>query len=282
MDAFGRMPTMLLAVGSSAVMRLSVAALPSLRLYIFYRVIVAITANAWFGASAASISDVFGRGSVAFAEATSRVQRFALLAMLAGTYTGRFVKEPQRAFAAVGFMQLLAAGCVGLCVTAPQLEEAAAECRNTVSPLTSLSFFRKSRALTALAVLSTVMELPSHVNIDAVYRRQKFGAGWSNEQDSSQMVAQQISGVLSTFFRTRLIAKLGQQGACRVDAWCTVLMNLNNALAWHPRLLYLNPLLSVSYGCKEGHEQSTLLDSWGHGLLVLLSKTRPCGDSCSL
>ena len=27
-------------------------------------------------------------------------------------------------------------------------------------------------------------------------------------------------------------------------------MNLNNALAWHPRLLYLNPLLSVPCGCK--------------------------------
>ena len=31
--------------------------------------------------------------------------------------------------------------------------------------------------------------LPDHVNIDAVYRRQKFGALWSNQQDSSQMAA---------------------------------------------------------------------------------------------
>jgi len=246
MDAFGRMPTMLLAVGSSAVMRLSVATLPSLRLYIFYRVVVAITANAWFGASAASISDVFGRGSAAFAEATSRVQRYALLAMLTGTYAGRFVKEPQQGFAAVGFMQLLAAGCVGLCVTETLPSKGKMDWSlNTVSPLASFSFFRKSKALTALAVLCTAMELPSHINIDAVYRRQKFGERWSNEQDSSQLVVYQISGVLSTLFHTRLIAKLGQQGACRLDAWCTVIMNLNNALAWHPRLLYLNPLLGV-------------------------------------
>ena len=33
----------------------------------------------------------------------------------------------------------------------------------------------------------------------------------------------QIAGVLSTFFRTNLIAKLGQQTACRLDAWCTEL-----------------------------------------------------------
>ncbi|CAE7707381.1 unnamed protein product [Symbiodinium pilosum] len=227
-------------------MRLSVATVPSLRLYIFYRVIVAITANAFFGASSASISDVFGRGSAAFAEATSRVQRFALMAMLTGTYAGRFVKEPQHAFAAVGCMQLLAAACVGLCVTETLPAKGTMDWSlNTVSPLSSWSFFRKSKALAVLAVLCTAMELPSHVNIDAVYRRQKFGERWGNERDSSQMVVYQIAGVLSTFFRAPLIAKLGQQGACRLEAWCTVIMNLNNALAWRPSLLYLNPLLCV-------------------------------------
>ncbi|CAE7852716.1 unnamed protein product, partial [Symbiodinium sp. KB8] len=274
MDAFGRTPTMLLAVGSSAVMRLSVATLPSLRLYIFYRVVVAITANAWFGASAASISDVFGRGSAAFAEATSRVQRYALLAMLTGTYAGRFVKEPQQAFAAVGFMQLLAAGCVGLCVTETLPSKGKMDWSlNTVSPLTSFSFFRKSKALTALAVLCTAMELPSHINIDAVYRRQKFGERWSNEQDSSQLVVYQISGVLSTLFRAQLIAKLGQQGNghLRIFDWewrgpevqvAVFMRNLTVRPSWKDTVSELRRKVSQKLGLTEG-KACKLLDPQG-------------------
>ena len=81
--------------------------------YIAYRTLVSLTGNAWLSASSAALQDVYGRGSQAFALASSRVQRCALLAMMAGTYAVRWLR-PRPAFGLVALLQLLAAGGGGV------------------------------------------------------------------------------------------------------------------------------------------------------------------------
>lgn len=93
MDSVGRLPTMMLAMGCSSLVRFCLAVSPSLKLYMFYRALVSITGNAWLSASSAALGDVFGRGTARFAEASSRVQRFALLAMMLGTFAGHILQQ---------------------------------------------------------------------------------------------------------------------------------------------------------------------------------------------
>ncbi|CAE8688976.1 unnamed protein product, partial [Polarella glacialis] len=87
----------------------------------------------------------------------------------------------------------------------------------------------------ALAILSALRELPMYLNIDAVYRRQKF-ATWGSEQESTLMVLYQVAGFLSTFLRTRLMETLGLEGCIR---------NLINAAAFQPGMLQVTPLLGM-------------------------------------
>ena len=241
MDSVGRLPTMMLAMGCSSSARLWLARRPSLPFYMFYRALVSITGNAWLSASSAALSDVFGRGTNAYAEATSRVQRFALLAMMAGTvFGGRWLRSPHQAFALVGIMQLMAMMAVG-CMK---------ECMSVVNkPLSRTmnfwSFFRQSKALFALGVLSTAMELPEHVaTLDQVFRRQRFPQLWTASVESTHLLLLQVAGVLHTFLRTRILRKLTFASAVRLENWCATIGFLNNAFAQHPWCLALNPLLS--------------------------------------
>ncbi|CAE8587888.1 unnamed protein product, partial [Polarella glacialis] len=113
-----------------------------------------------------------------------------------------------------------------------------------ISPLSFLAFFRQSKALRALAILSALRELPMYLNIDAVYRRQKF-ATWGSEQESTLMVLYQVAGFLSTFLRTRLMETLGLEGCIRLDGWISALVNLINAAAFQPGMLQVTPLLGM-------------------------------------
>lgn len=238
MDSVGRLPTMMLAMGCSSLVRFCLAVSPSLKLYMFYRALVSITGNAWLSASSAALGDVFGRGTARFAEASSRVQRFALLAMMLGTFAGRWVKEPQKAFALVGTLQVMAAGAVG-CMKESLMSQ------SKFQRVWFWSVFRRSKALFALAVLSTAMELPDHVaTLDQVFRRQKFPKLWTASMESTHMLLLQIAGVFHTFLRARILKHLDSASACRLDNWCNALCFLNNAFSTRPSLLALNPLLS--------------------------------------
>eukprot|EP00434_Breviolum_minutum_P032168 symbB.v1.2.028449.t1/scaffold3018.1/size141128/1 len=159
MDSVGRLPTMMLAMGTSSLLRLCLAAAPSLKLYMLYRSMVSITGNAWLNASTSALSDIFGRGTVQFAEASSRVQRFALLAMMFGTFSSRWLSEPRRAFAIVGLLQVLAAGAVACMKESLKVQVVGVKRAERVW---FWSVFRRSKALWLLALLSTVMELPEH------------------------------------------------------------------------------------------------------------------------
>ena len=107
------------------------------------------------------------------------------------------------------------------------------------------SVFRRSKALFALAVLSTAMELPDHVaTLDQVFRRQKFPKLWTASMESTHMLLLQIAGVFHTFLRTRILKHLDSASACRLDNWCNAFCFLNNAFSTRPSLLALNPLLS--------------------------------------
>ena len=107
------------------------------------------------------------------------------------------------------------------------------------------SVFRRSKALLALAVLSTAMEMPDHVaTLDQVYRRQKFPQLWNASMESTHLLLLQIAGVVHTFLRTRILKHLDSVQACRLDNWCNVLCCLNNAFSTRPSWLALNPLLS--------------------------------------
>ncbi|CAJ1385750.1 unnamed protein product [Effrenium voratum] len=236
MDTVGRLATMMLALGCSAGVRLWLAAAPSLPVYLFYRVLVSVTGTAWFGASAAAMSDVFGRGTPGFAEASSRVRRFALVAMMAGTYSGRMIKAPRHAFAIVGLVQLLALSTVG-CMK-ETLKAPAARPQGSF-----WSFFRQSQALLGFAVLNTAMELPGHVgNLSQVLRRQRF-RHWTTAAESTHVLLLQVAAVVSTYLRPRVL-ELGFASAARLDCWCGALISLNSALAPAAVFLALNPVLA--------------------------------------
>lgn len=238
MDSVGRLPTMMFAMGCSSMVRFCLAISPSLKLYMFYRALVSVTGNAWLSASSAALGDVFGRGTARFAEASSRVQRFALLAMMLGTFAGRWVKEPRKAFALVGTLQVIAAGAVG-CMKESLMSQ------SKFQRVWFWSVFRRSKALFALAVLSTAMELPDHVaTLNQVFRRQKFPKLWTASVESTHMLLLQIAGVCHTFLRTRILKHLDSASACRLDNWCNALCFLNNAFSTRPSLLALNPLFS--------------------------------------
>lgn len=243
MDSVGRLPTMMLAMGTSSLLRLSLAAAPSLKLYMLYRSMVSITGNAWLNASSSALSDIFGRGTVQFAEASSRVQRFALLAMMFGTFSSRWLSEPRRAFAIVGLLQVLAAGAVACMKESLKVQGPVGAKR--AERVWFWSVFRRSKALWLLALLSTVMELPEHVcNLDEVFRRQRFPKLWTPQIESTHLLLLQIAGVIHTFLRTRLLKHLDFASAVRLDNWCNALSFLNNAFCTKPSFLALNPLLS--------------------------------------
>lgn len=172
--------------------------------YIAYRTLVSLTGNAWLSASSAALQDVYGRGSQAFALASSRVQRCALLAMMAGTYAVRWLR-PRPAFGLVALLQLLAAG-----VVACMKETLVPEPQAGAWKISFWSFFRasaasarpcrqpgESRRLWALGLLSTALELPEHVaTLDVVTRRQRFA--WSSALESTHILQLQVAGVMHT------------------------------------------------------------------------------------
>mmetsp|Transcript_35326 Transcript_35326/g.71415 ORF Transcript_35326/g.71415 Transcript_35326/m.71415 type:complete len:289 (-) Transcript_35326:112-978(-) len=232
-----------LALGGLA--RLTLALRPSLGAYLAYRVLTTITGPAFFGATVASLGDLYGRGTQGFAAASSTVQRYALLSMITGSYLGRLIKSPRLAFVACGALQLTSVGALAAAAqeTLAVRQKMDWSLRG-ISPTAFLAVYGRSRALASLAVFAALRELAGYVNINAVYRRQRFTA-YGREQESTEMILSQVVGFFSTFLRVPLMNRLGLKGATRLHAWCDVAANLNNALAPRVELFYLNPLINL-------------------------------------
>lgn len=245
MDSYGRVPTMLLALLSSGGARLAIAARPSLATYVCYRVLVAVTGPVWLRAVGAAMGDLYGRGTKEFAVANAALSRYALLASMGGTYAGRMIESPQKAFAVSGALQLSAAAIVA----AAARETLAVRVRMSwslkrISPVSFLMLFRRSRALIALAVCSTLRELPMYMNVSGVYRRQRFPE-YGHAQEATSMFLFQVGTFLNTFAGVRIMDGLGLEGATRLSCWCSAASMLTSAYAPRMELLYLGAVFPV-------------------------------------
>merc|ERR1719353_1422177 len=169
----------------SAAIRLGLASRPSLLLYFMLRVVVSITGPAFYLASTAAIVHLDCHGTPANTEASSLVSRYALLASIIGTRVGQRIETPTYPFMLCGGLQLVAVAALSTFMpeTLPVCSPMEWSVRRA-SPFLFVDFFRHSRPLTALAVLTMLRALPSYLNIDAVYRRQRFGVAYGREQES--------------------------------------------------------------------------------------------------
>eukprot|EP00930_Biecheleria_cincta_P022960 TRINITY_DN16656_c0_g2_i1.p1 TRINITY_DN16656_c0_g2~~TRINITY_DN16656_c0_g2_i1.p1 ORF type:complete len:547 (+),score=80.09 TRINITY_DN16656_c0_g2_i1:215-1855(+) len=242
MDAYGRLPVMILGTGVPGLLRLGLTVAPSLKLYFVYRVLVAFVQAGFAQGVQVSMGDMYGRGTRSAALASSIVGRYELFASMLGMFAGRICTTRQ-GFLVAGVSQVSS----GLLLSAAMSETLPVFGKmrwslNSISPLSFLASFRKSRALLALALLKTVRELPNYLNIHSVYRRQKFKQ-WGQAQDSNMQLLMMASMFLATFFSTRVMDTLGLQATTRLHHLVGILHLANSALAPRMEFLYLNPFL---------------------------------------
>lgn len=242
MDAYGRLPVMILGTGVPGLLRLGLTVAPSLKLYFLYRVVVAFVQAGFAQGVQAAMGDMYGRGTRSAALASSVVGRYELFASMLGMFAGR-VCTTRQGFLVAGVSQVSS----GLILFAAMRETLPVYGKmrwslNSISPLSFLASFSKSRALLALALLKTVRELPNYLNIHSVYRRQKFKQ-WGQAQDSNIQLLMMGSMFLATFFSTRVMDTLGLQATTRLHHLVGILHLANSALAPCMEMLYLNPLI---------------------------------------
>jgi len=239
-DRYGRMPAMIVGLGLPGLMRLFLTCAPSLNLYFCYRVLVALVGNAWGSSSGAALSDMYGRGTQELSVVGSSLSRYELVSQIAGTFFGRMIPRYQHGFLLCGFLQVAAAGVitVGMQETMPASNPSPLSLRR-LSPLSFIPFFRKSRALTALAIIKLIYIVGS-CNVHEVFRRQKF-ANWGRVQESRQMNLVQIAAFFATLMKVRMMDVIGLEASTRLHSLLHILLNLNSAFAPRMELLHLNP-----------------------------------------
>lgn len=244
-DSFGRLPTMVSGLSTLACLRLGIAASPSLAAYTAYRVVASLATQAWMQGCMASIGDLYGRGTAEYVAATGFLSRCALAGSIFTTYCGRFIADPRKAFAIAGSLQLVAVSVLYVIVPETLVTRKSMDWSlRQLSPIAFASVFSRSRALMALAVLKTVREMPNHINLAAVYRRQRF-PGYGPAQESTNHILFQAAMFASTYVRMPLMEALGLRGAAALDAWCSVATFCNSAFAPRPEFLYLNSLFMM-------------------------------------
>lgn len=197
LDAAGRLPSMLIGLMGSGLVRLAVVTRPSSFKYFWYRVVVSICTPMFMRATDAALGDLYGPGTVAKAQATSTIQKYTLPSMLCGTFASRWLKRPQKAFMVCSALQLAAVATLlaGMRETIP-VRRKMQWSMDRVNPLSFIQLYRHSRALSAIAILSLLRELPAYIgSVDAVYQRTKFKE-WGQDQDKTLMMVAQVSGFL--------------------------------------------------------------------------------------
>jgi len=234
-DSLGRVPTFVAAVGFSGLGRLLVSLKPSIVTYLTCRVLSVVTMPIYLNAVGTMLGDLYGRGSAEFQHVSSLIMRFTMPLMVVATFAGGSLK-PRKAFAVAGGLNLVAAAIslAGMQETLKEEDKKPLELSaSAVNPLSFISFYRKGKALTALALLGIMREMGMFLDVNAVYQRRKFTA-WSAQEDAKMMVAMQVGYFLSTFCTLPVMERFGLEGAHRLHEWVQAAIHLIGAFA--PRM----------------------------------------------
>lgn len=242
MDAYGRLPTMIIAPLISGLLRLRLAWDPSLSFYFVYRVCTTISMQMFMRGSVAMLGDIHGRGTMQYTHIAATMQRYSLVCSVGGTYLGRLIPDDTTNIGLCGGLQI-AAGMLLAAVgreTLPQTSTTPMS-YSASNPLSFVSFFGQSKPLMALFLLKTLREMPNYVNIHMVYRRQRF-ENWGRSDDSSMFMWGQIMMFLSTYTRMWLMDRFGLQACHRLHSWVSIAIVCNNVFAPYQWMLYCNTL----------------------------------------
>merc|ERR1712194_680023 len=165
--------------------------------------------------------------------------------MMLATFVGGRIRSPRRAFALTGLFNILA-----LLMAVTNMKETIREKTPTplslkaANPLSFISFYRRSRALTALAILGLLREMGMYMDVTTVYQRRKFKA-WGTKQDSMMILGMQVGFFLNTFATAPVMEYCGLQGAHRLHEWSMALLHLVGAYAPRMGFVYWSQTLRM-------------------------------------
>lgn len=253
---------MLVAPIYLAISRFMLATRPSLNLYVGYRIVTTLVMMPFSNALMCMNGDLLGRGSALSILANRRIQIIATFVRMVLGQMIRKVKSPRTNFLMAACSNFLAWLFLLLSVkeTLPDSQRKSVNnagegqqqtnlltdfdffCK-AANPLSFIHFFNQSPSLRVLAVVMMCNQIPAYNTGPMLLRR--FKHGWTQDDQSTQLLISQVCGVSAQFLQGHLIRGSGLKATAIWGQRLGALMNVNTYISPTKRTFAMNPILQT-------------------------------------
>ncbi len=245
MDYYGRWPMLVLPPIFAGIMRIWLALNPSKTTYTTYRIVAGLVAIPWFPAYRATFSDLFNRGSDQYVQTMNNIENVSSILRLGSLYVVGNYLSAEQGYLASGIVSLLSGMAFYFFVEETLKDEnrTAIQWKKLRNPLSSLTFFSRSKDLINMAYLYVFKAIPDYNMTLGTYRRQKFG--WGMKEQSNQQMMMIIFSLSSPWMILRILNHFGAKGAFIFSHRLSALQKLYNMLNNNPSMMWVTVLISA-------------------------------------